>query len=207
MDKKRKVQEIIAELKRLFPNPTIALTYNSDFNLLVAVILSAQTTDKKVNEVTPPLFAKYKIAKDYAQLSQDELEVYIKSIGLYRGKAKNILATAKIIDEKYNGELPHSIREMVELPGVGRKTANVVLGIVYKIYEGIAVDTHVRRLSKLWGLTENTDPDKIEKDLMEIVPREDWPNFTYLVIDYGRAYCPASCHHETCPLRKYILQQ
>jgi endonuclease-3 len=206
VDKKEKVKEILKELKRLFPNPTIALKYNSDFNLLVAVILSAQTIDKKVNEITPALFSKFQTAKDYSKLNQSELEAYIRSIGLYRGKAKNILSTAKIIDEKYKGEIPHFINEMVELPGVGRKTANVVLGIIYKTYEGIAVDTHVRRLTKLWGLTKNINPDKIEKDLMEVVPYEDWPDFTYLVIDYGRAYCPAHCKHTTCPLRKYIVK-
>lgn len=204
MEKKEKAEKIIAELREIFPNPTIALKYNSNFNLLVSVILSAQATDKKVNEVTPALYSKFKAAKDYSKLKQSELEAYIKSIGLYKGKAKNILATAKIIDEKYNGELPKTMVEMIELPGVGRKTANVVLGIAYDIHEGIAVDTHVRRLSKLWGLTENTDPDKIEKDLMEIVPKKDWKDFTYLVIDYGRKFCPATCKHFDCQLRKFI---
>lgn len=204
MSMEEKTKEIISELKKLFPKPHIALTYNSPFNLLVAVILSAQTTDKKVNETTPPLFAKYKTAEEYSHLSQSELEGYIKSIGLYKGKAKNILTTAKIIDEKYKGTLPKTMAEMIELPGVGRKTANVVLGIVYKVYVGIAVDTHVKRLSNLWGLTKNSDPEKIEKDLMEIIPKEDWPNFTYLVIDYGRSYCKANCKHTDCPLKRFI---
>src|SRR5690606_1867307 len=128
--------------KKLFPKTKTALNYNSDFNLLVAVILSAQTTDKKVNEVSPTLFKDYRSAEDYSKLSQEKLEKYINQIGLYRGKAKNILKTANIINDKYNNKLPKTMEEMVELPGVGRKTANIVLGVVYDLDTGIAVDTH-----------------------------------------------------------------
>ena len=206
MDKKEKAAKIVRELKELFPQTKIALTYQTPFQLLVAVILSAQTTDKKVNEVTPPLFAKFKTAYDFSSLKQSQLEQYIKSIGLYRGKAKNILAAAKIIDEKYNGEIPDSMAEMVALPGVGRKTANVVLGIIYGVVDGIAVDTHVRRLSQLFGLSNSSNPDIIERDLMAILPKEEWQNFTYRVIDYGRTYCPASCKHLDCPLRMFIVK-
>lgn len=201
MTKKEKAIKIIEGLKKLFPITKIALNYNSDFNLLVAVILSAQTTDKKVNEVAHSFFEKMKSARDYAKLSQIEFEQYIKSIGLYKGKAKNILATAKIIEDEFGGKIPKTIGELVKLPGVGRKTANVVVSIIYNINEGIAVDTHVKRLSQLWGLSQYSNPDKIEKDLMELIPKNEWRDFTLRTIDYGRKHCPANCKHNNCPLR------
>jgi len=204
MTKEEKVEKIVGELKKLFPETKTALDYNSDFNLLVAVMLSAQTTDKKVNEVSPALFSDYRIAGDYAKLSQEDLEKYISSIGLYRGKARNILKTAKIIHDDFNDKLPKTMEEMVALPGVGRKTANIVLGVVYGLITGIAVDTHVKRLSLLFGLTKNSNPDKIEKDLMQILSKDEWQEFTLRMIDYGRKYCPAHCKHTECPLRKYI---
>lgn len=205
MDKKQKAARIIDELKKLFPQTKTQLSYRTPFQLLVAVILSAQTTDKKVNEITQSLFVKYRTADDFSKLSQSELESYIKSIGLYRGKAKNIIASAKTIDEKYSGEIPRSMSEMISLPGVGRKTANVVLGIVYGVVEGIAVDTHVRRLSQLFGLSNSSNPDIIERDLMKILPKKEWCEFTYRMIDYGRAYCPAPCKHISCPLKEFIV--
>ncbi len=205
MDKKQKAQKIVSELKKLFPKTKIALAYKTPFQLLVAVILSAQTTDKKVNEVTLPLFKKFKTAKEFEALPQPKLEVYIKSIGLYRGKARNILSSAKIINGQYKGELPRSMKGMVELPGVGRKTANVVLGIIYNVVEGIAVDTHVRRLAQLFGLSKSSNPDIIERDLMEILPKRQWREFTFRMIDYGRKYCPASCRHTDCPLKNFIV--
>jgi endonuclease-3 len=204
MIKKEKAKRIVGELKKLFPKTKTALNYNSEFNLLVAVILSAQTTDKKVNEVSPTLFKDYRTASDYVKLSQKELEKYISSIGLYRGKAKNILKTAKIIHEKYKDKLPRTMEEMVQLPGVGRKTANIVLSIVYGLITGIAVDTHVKRLSNLFGLSTNSSPDKIERDLMEILPKNEWKEFTMRMIDYGRKYCPARCRHTDCPLKEFI---
>lgn len=207
MTPKAKAAKIVSELKKLFPQTKTALEYKTPFQLLVAVILSAQTTDKKVNEVTPNLFSKYKTAEDFSKLSQGELESYIKSIGLYRGKAKNIISAAKIISRDYNGEIPRSMHEMVALPGVGRKTANVVLGIVYGVVEGIAVDTHVRRLSQLFGLSKSSNPDIIERDLIAILPKSEWQEFTYRMIDYGRAYCPASCRHTSCPLREFIYKK
>jgi endonuclease-3 len=196
---------IVAKLKNLFPKTQIALQYKTPFQLLVAVILSAQTTDKKVNEVSPQLFEKFKTAEDFANLVQSELETYIKSIGLYRGKAKNIIAAAKIVSNKFKGELPRSMQEMIMLPGVGRKTANVVIGIVYRVVEGIAVDTHVRRLSQLFGLSKSANPDIIERDLMAILPKNEWREFTFRMIDYGRTYCPASCRHKDCPLRELVI--
>lgn len=207
MDKKDNAAKIVRQLKKLFPQTRIALNYKTPFQLLVAVILSAQTTDKKVNEVTPRLFVKFKTAPDFAKLLQGELEQYIKSIGLYRGKAKNIIAAAKIVSEKYKGKMPHSMAEMIALPGVGRKTANVVLGILYGVVEGIAVDTHVRRLSQLFGLSNSSNPDIIERDLMAILPKSEWQEFTFRMIDYGRAYCPASCGHADCPLREFIVRK
>lgn len=207
MDSKTKAAKIVRELKKLFPQTKTALEYKTPFQLLVAVILSAQTTDKKVNEVAPKLFEKFKTAQDFAKLSQTELEFYIKSIGLYRGKAKNIIAAAKTINEKYSGEIPRSMKEIIELPGVGRKTANVVLGIVYNVVEGIAVDTHVRRLAQLLGLSKSSNPDIIEHDLMSILPKNEWKDFTYRLIDYGRTYCPASCKHLACPLKEFIVSK
>ena len=204
MNKKTKTEEIIKLLKQLFPNPKIALNYSTPIELLIAVVLSAQTTDKQVNVVTKDLFKKYKTLNEYLKTPLPEFEQDIKRIGLYKGKAKNIKASLEIINKEYDGKIPDSMEELVKLPGVGRKTANVLLNNIYNKQDGIAVDTHVKRLTQLFGLTEQTDPDKIEKDLMEIVPKKDWGNFTYLMIDYGRAYCPARCKHLDCPLRKFI---
>lgn len=206
MDTKTRAANIVQELKKLFPKTKTALEYKTPFQLLVAVILSARTTDKKVNEVTSRLFSKFETAFDFAKLSQNELESYIKSIGLYRGKAKNIITAAKEISKKYNGELPSSMSEMIALHGVGRKTASVVLGIIYGIVEGVAVDTHVRRLSQLFGLSKSSNPDIIERELMAILPKSEWREFTFRMIDYGRKYCPASCKHLACPLREYIVK-
>jgi len=204
--KKKRALEIITELKKLFPKARIALNYSNNWELLAAVILSAQCTDKKVNEVTEKLFKKYKFLDDYAAANIKEFEQDIKSTGFYHNKAKNILASAKIVKEKFNGKIPRTMEEILILPGVARKTANVVLGNAYEVIEGIAVDTHVRRLSRLLGLTKEFNPDKIEKDLMKIIPKEEWFNFTYLLIDYGRKYCPARKHdHSDCPLNKFYI--
>ncbi len=202
LDKRRKkAVKIVKILKELFPRADIALTHSNPWELLVATILSAQCTDKKVNEVTAELFKKYKTLNDYVKANQKEFEQDIKSTGFYRNKAKNILTTAKIIKEKYHGRVPHTMEEMLELPGVARKTANIVLGNAYGVVVGIAVDTHVRRLSKLLGLTEHTDPDKIEQDLMQILPKKEWFDFNHRLVLYGRMYCPAIRHdHASCPL-------
>lgn len=204
MENKKKILQILKVLRKLFPNPKTILNYTTPFELLVAVILSARNTDRKVNEVTKKLFTKYKTIKYYKNADLSELEKDLNKLGLFRQKAKFIQNTAKITDEKYNGEIPKTMNELIQLPGVGRKTANIILGNIYKIYEGIAVDTHVTRLSKLFGLTKNKTPEKIEKDLMQIIPKEEWFDFTNRMIDYGRKYCPSHCKHTNCPLRDYI---
>ena len=203
--KSKKIKIILAELKRLFPKAHIALRYSNHWELMVAVQLSAQCTDKKVNEVTIGLFKKYPRLNDYVKADGHEFEKDIYQTGFFRNKTKNILAAATIIKEQYKGKLPRTMEEMLALPGVARKTANVVLGNAYGIVEGIAVDTHVRRLSRLLGLTKHMDPNKIERDLMEIIPQNEWFDFTYRLIDYGRKYCTARKHnHDACPLTKII---
>lgn len=154
--------------------------------MLAAVILSAQCRDKKVNEVTEKLFKKYKSAHDFARANLKTFEQEIRSTGFYRNKAKNIIAAAKMIRDKFGGKLPQSMPEMVELPGVARKTANIVLGNAYNIVEGIAVDTHVRRVARHLSLTNHNDPVKIEQDLMRLFDKKDWFKLTYLFIEYGR---------------------
>jgi len=200
--RKKKSVKIVRELKKLFPNVKMALHYSNNWEMLVAVILSAQCTDKKVNEVTEKLFKKYKKLDNYVNANTREFEKDIHSTGFYKNKAKNILATAKIIKNKHKAVVPKTMEEMLELPGVARKTANVVLGNAYSIVEGIAVDTHVKRLTRLLDLTDETDPNKIERELMDILPKKEWGNFTHRMIAYGRKYCPARPlhNHKNCPL-------
>lgn len=195
-ERKERAAKIVKELKRLFPKTKIVLKYKNNWELLVAVILSAQCTDKKVNEVTAKLFKKYRTLDDYLSAKQEEFEQDIKQCGFYRNKAKNILAAGKVIKEKYKGKIPKTMEEIDALPGVARKTANVVLGNAYGVVEGIAVDTHVIRLSQKLGLTSYKDPVKIEQDLMKLLPKKEWFDFTYRLIDYGRGVCPARKH--TC---------
>ncbi len=207
MDSKNKIIKINTELKRLFPKSKIALNYGNNWELMVAVVLSAQCTDKKVNQVTPALFKKYPTVEDYAKANLEELQKDIKSIGLFRAKAKNILESAKILVAKHNSEMPKTMEEMLELNGIGRKSANIILWNAYGIITGVPVDTHVIRLSNLFGLTKHKSPEKIEKDLMEILPKKEWSQFPYRLIDYGRKYCTARCKHLECPLRKYIAKK
>lgn len=202
--KKEKAQKIVKTLKQLFPVTKTSLIYKTPWELLVSVILSARNTDKKVNEVTKKLFEKYKTISDYKNASTKELKKDLSSLGLFRQKAKFIKETARTIIDKYNDKIPKTMGELTELPGVGRKTANIILGNIYKIYEGIAVDTHVTRLARLFGLTTNKNPEKIEKDLMELLPKEEWFDFTNRMIAYGRKYCPAHCKHKSCPLKDCI---
>ena len=199
--RKKKASRIIAVLKKLFPKASIALRFSNHWELLVAVELSAQCTDKKVNEVTEKLFKKYRTLDDYIKVDDKEFEKDIHSTGFYRNKTKNILGAAKVVKEKFHGKLPKTMSEMLTIPGIGRKSANVILGNAYGVVEGIAVDTHVRRLSKLLGLTNHIDPEKIERDLMQIILKKEWFEFTYRLIEYGRKYCSARLHdHAACPL-------
>lgn len=190
-NRKKRAAIVVKKLKELFPKSKIVLNYSNHWELLVAVILSAQCTDKMVNKVTEKLFKKYKKLDDYVKAKKEEFEQDIKSTGFYKNKAKNILTAAKIIKDKYSGKIPKTMDEILTIPGVARKTANVVLGNAYGVVEGIAVDTHVRRLSKKFSLTDEDDPVKIERDLMAILPKKEWFNFTYRMIDYGRQYYPA----------------
>jgi len=205
-EKKKLFIKINKELNRLYPRIKIALNFSNHWELLVAVILSAQTTDKKVNEITEKLFKKYKTIDDYAKANLKEFTEDIKGVNYYKNKAKFILENARIIKEKFNGRVPKTMEELLQLKGVARKTANIVLSVAYNIYQGIAVDTHVKRLTKLLGLTKETKPEKIEKDLMEIIPKGlEWRDFPLRLIQYGREYCPAKKHsHKNCPLTKIL---
>ncbi|EKD91000.1 MAG: hypothetical protein ACD_30C00052G0018 [uncultured bacterium] len=191
MTKEEKVKDILKRLRKIWPKPRTALEYKTPLELLVATILSAQATDKLVNTYTPELFKKFKTAKDYVNSAPSEIDKYISKINFHQNKAKSIHGAAVMIVEKFKGKVPDNMEDLDSLPGVARKTANVVLGNAFKIAEGIVVDTHVMRLSTNLGLTDKKDPEKIEKDLMEIVPKEDWIDFSHLLINVGREYYPA----------------
>lgn len=191
MSKEEKVKEVIRRLKKLYPHPKTALEYTTPLQLLIATILSAQATDKLVNTVTPELFTKYKTAKDFASAPVEEIDEMIKRVNFHRNKAKSIKGATEMIVEKHNGEVPQTMEELDALPGVARKTANVVLGDAFGKSEGITVDTHVMRLSQKLGLTDESKPEKIEQDLMQIVPKEHWIEFPHLLILYGRDFAPA----------------
>jgi len=191
LNNKTGVLKIIELLENEYPDAKIALNYTNPLELLVATILSAQCTDKRVNIVTKTLFKKYRKAEDYANADLAELEEDIRSTGFYRNKARNIKKCCQILVEKFNSKIPKTMEDMLELPGVARKTANIVLSNVYGVIEGIAVDTHVRRLSQRLGLSEQKDSNKIERDLMEIVPKTEWMRVTDLLIFHGRRICVA----------------
>lgn len=198
----KQILEIIKILNKEYKGIGIALNFSNVFELLVATILSAQCTDKQVNLVTSTLFKKYKTIQDYATAGLKEFEKDIHSTGFYRNKAKNIIATAQIILNKFNGQVPKTMEELITLKGVARKTANIVLGSGYGIYVGIAVDTHVIRLSNLIGLSKNSDPKKIEQDLIKIIPQKNWKNISFLIQTLGRRICIArrpKC--EICPIK------
>lgn len=204
MTSQEKINKITKKFKELFPNPKTPLTHSNPWELYVAVALSAQQTDVGVNKVTETLFKKYKSLDNYKKATLEEFEKDIRSINFYKGKAKAILEAAKIVSSNYNGEMPKTMEELIALPFIGRKTANVILQEAYGISVGIVVDTHVKRLANLFGLTKNSDPVKIEKDLMEIVPQKDWREFGLGLIYYGRTYCKASCKHTDCQLKEFI---
>ncbi len=201
MNLKEQIMEILKRLKKEYPTPKTALSFGNPFELLIATILSAQTTDVHVNKVTERLFKKYKSVKDYADADLDMLQKDINSINFYRNKAKNIQAASKMIIERFNSKVPKTMDELITLPGVARKTANIILFNIYGINEGIAVDTHVKRLSQRLGLTKNEDPVKIEKDLMLITPQKEWGNLSHLLILHGRLVCQAkNPKHNECIL-------
>jgi endonuclease-3 len=191
LEPKARAQKIIELLQKEHADAKIALHYANPLQLLIATILSAQATDEQINKLTPALFKKYKTAADFANAATTELEQMIKSSGFYHNKAKNIKNCCKALIEKHHGQVPTTMAELVELPGVARKTANIVLQNAYDIIEGIAVDTHVRRLAQRLGLSEKDDPEKIEKDLMQIVPKDQWAKITDLLIFHGRRICTA----------------
>jgi endonuclease III len=193
-ERRKRAVRMAEVLKKVYPKVKIALNYGTPWELLVAVILSAQSTDKKINEVTGKLFRKYKTLADYVNADISDFEQDIKATGFYHNKAKNVLASAKIIKEQFDGKVPDTMSALLALPGVARKTANIVLGNLYGIVEGIAVDTHVRRFALKFDLTDNTNPDKIEQDLMKLLPKEEWFDFTYRLQKYGREICPANKH-------------
>jgi len=198
-----RVKEIIKILSKEIPDSRIALKFSDPLELLVATILSAQCTDVKVNQVTADLFKKYRSAKDYAESNLAKLEEEIRSTGFYRNKAKSVQKCCQELVKRFGGDVPRTLEELTILPGVGRKTANVILGNTFGI-PGIVVDTHVSRVSQRIGLTKNDDPVKIEFDLMEIVPKEEWTHFSNLLVWHGRRTCAARkplC--EICPIRKW----
>lgn len=190
----QRVKKMNGVLMELYPEAKIALKYSNDFECLIAVQLSAQCTDERVNLVTKKLFKKYKTLDAYANAPQKEMEQDVYQTGFYKNKAKNIIAAAKMVRDEFGGELPRSLDEMIRIPGAARKTANVVLSTLYGATEGIAVDTHVRRFAIRFDLTDYTDPARIERDLMEIMPQDMWWGFNHRLVNYGRDYCKAHAH-------------
>ncbi|MDI6803726.1 MAG: endonuclease III [Bacteroidota bacterium] len=188
---KFRIKKIIGVLQKEYPLHGTALTHDSPLELLVATILSAQCTDERVNKVTPQLFKKYKTVKQFAEANITELESIIKSTGFYRAKAKSIINCCRVLIKNYNGNIPKDIIELIKLPGIGRKTANVVLGSAFGIVSGIVVDTHVKRLSERLGFSAQTNPENIEVDLMNIVPQKYWIDFGNYLIWHGRKTCQA----------------
>jgi endonuclease III len=202
MDLKEKTLEVIKRLKREYPDLKTALNFSSPFELLVATVLSAQTTDVLVNKVTRDLFRKYRSLKDYTAAPPEVFQKDIGSVNFYKTKAKNIQACAGIIQEKFNSKVPKTMDELISLPGVARKTANIILSNAFGINEGIAVDTHVKRVSYRLGLTKNDDPVKIEQDLMVLTPEGEWKDMSHLLIFHGRKICQAKKpNHNECVLR------
>jgi endonuclease-3 len=198
---------VIRLLKAAYPDARVALRFSNPLECLVAVILSAQATDKKVNEVTEMLFQKYRTPEDYLRVPEAELAADLKPTGFFNQKTRAVRGACRMIVEEFDGKVPDSIADLVKLPGVARKTANIVLGNAYAESRrtdpdvGVAVDTHVRRVSQRLGFTEQKDPNRVERDLMEILPREDWFSFTYVLIDHGRAVCKAPTPRcEECPV-------
>jgi len=205
-DAKRHASRVVGLLRRHYPAATCSLNFHTPLELLVATMLSAQCTDERVNLVTQDLFRKYRSAADYAQAPLAELEKDIQSTGFYRNKAKSIQNCCRLLVQQYEGRVPQDIDRLVELPGIGRKTANVILGTAFGVASGVVVDTHVTRLSHRLGLSQQKDAEKIEKDLMEVIPSSEWVEFSHRMIQHGRKVCVArkpkcdACHFSTiCP--------
>lgn len=192
-----RIEEITDILKKTYPRSRTALRFETPLQILVATILSAQCTDEKVNEITPSLFRRYPTALDFAQADPSILEKEVRPTGFFRNKTKSIINASKKIIEDFNGVVPDNMEDLITLPGVARKTANIVLSSAYKKAEGIAVDTHVKRLSQRLGLSREKDPDKIERDLMDLVPSKYWLDFNYLLVNHGRKTCQA--RKPNCP--------
>ncbi len=211
MPQKKRATTTLRHLKIAYPKSKIALKFGNNIQLLVAVILSAQCTDKKVNEVTEKIFStkggsasggkKYWSVEDFANAKQGVLEREIHSTGFFRAKAKNIIGAARMIQNDFGGELPRTMLEMIHIPGVARKTANIVLGNAYGVVEGIAVDTHVKRFARVCGFSDSDNPVKIEQDLMKLFPKKEWLTLTYRIIDHGRDSRKKEHKHEPCALR------
>ena len=207
-ERRRLADRVFATLTERYPNPSCALDHKSPFQLLVATILSAQCTDKRVNAVTPALFERFPTAEAFADAPVEAIEELIKSCGFYRAKAANISQASRAIVERFGGSVPATLEELVRLPGVGRKTANVVLGNAFGIASGFVVDTHVLRLSRKIGLSDEETPEKVERDLNELVPQSDWVDGSHRLIYLGREYCIArrpQC--DACPLREFCLKR
>ncbi|MCA8997623.1 MAG: endonuclease III [Planctomycetaceae bacterium] len=203
VDRKKRIRRILTKLRKTYGDAECALIHDDPFQLLCATILSAQCTDERVNQVTPQLFQRYPDALALAQASLPDLESVIQSTGFFRSKAKNLKAMAVAVVERHGGEIPANLEALTQLAGVGRKTANVVLGTWFGISSGVVVDTHVKRISMLLGLTTKTDPVQIERDLMDLLPKKEWINFSHRLIHHGRRICIArrpQC--PKCPLLK-----
>lgn len=187
---KKRTSGIYSKLRKNYPDAKCALHYKNPLQLLVATILSAQCTDVRVNKVTPPLFKKYKTSADFAKAKPADVQKFVRSTGFFQNKTKSILGACKAISDDHKGQVPDNMQDLVKLPGVGRKTANVILGNAFNI-PGITVDTHMGRLSRRMGLTKQTDPVKVELDLMQLVPKKEWTRFSHIMIYHGRAICNA----------------
>ncbi len=201
--RKKHARKVITRLRKRYPVAECALLHETPFQLLAATILSAQCTDERVNSVTPKLFQKFPDAESLAKATQSQVEKIVKSLGFFRAKAKNLRGMAQRLVEEYDSELPRTVEELIKLPGVGRKTANVLLGTAYGIPSGVVVDTHVRRISNLLGLTESQNPEIIERELCEVLPKKEWINYSHRLIHHGRQICIARRPQCTdCPLLK-----
>ncbi len=204
MKNKKDVEKIIQILKETYPDAKCSLDFTSPFEMMVSVMLSAQCTDERVNKTTPNLFNKYNTPEKMAQISQSELEKIIHPCGFYKNKAKNIIAASKMLIEKYNGIVPNSIEELIKLPGVGRKSANVIMLEAFNDPSGIAVDTHAKRISNRLGFSKESEPEKIEKDLLKLFEKKYWYDVNHLLVWHGRGYCDArkpKC--DECTINKY----